>query len=184
MFEKIIAKTARSLEKNNIPYMLIGGQAVLLYGSPRLTKDIDITLGVGMDKLDSIKKVLINAGLEPIPDNPDDFAKRTFVLPARDKKSHIRVDFIFSFSPYEKEAIERAQGVRIGRTNVKFARPEDIIIHKIFAGRPRDIEDARIILLKNPSCDLKYIEKWLKEFNKMAEDKNLLRIFKELKKNP
>jgi len=25
--------------------MVIGGQAVLLYGEPRLTKDIDITLG-------------------------------------------------------------------------------------------------------------------------------------------
>ena len=26
--------------------MIIGGQAVLLYGEPRLTRDIDITLGV------------------------------------------------------------------------------------------------------------------------------------------
>ena len=31
--------------------MLIGGQAVLLYGEPRLTRDIDITLGVDVDKI-------------------------------------------------------------------------------------------------------------------------------------
>jgi hypothetical protein len=31
--------------------MVIRGQAVLLYGEPRLTKDIDITLGVGVDRL-------------------------------------------------------------------------------------------------------------------------------------
>jgi hypothetical protein len=32
--------------------MIIGGQAVLLYGEPRLTRDIDITLGVSAEHLD------------------------------------------------------------------------------------------------------------------------------------
>jgi hypothetical protein len=35
--------------------MVIGGQAVLLYGEPRLTKDIDITLGEGIESLEKIK---------------------------------------------------------------------------------------------------------------------------------
>ncbi|GAH87084.1 unnamed protein product, partial [marine sediment metagenome] len=30
--------------------MIIGGQAVLLYGEPRLTRDIDVTLGDDIDK--------------------------------------------------------------------------------------------------------------------------------------
>ena len=154
---------------------------MLLYGSPRLTKDIDITLGIGIDHFELLKKAVKDAGLEPVPENPDDFAKRTFVLPARDKKSHIRVDFIFSFSPYEREAIGHAQDIQVGGTKVKFAGPEDIIIHKIFAGRPRDIEDARIILLKNPACDLKYIERWLKEFNKVSEDKDLIKSFRQVR---
>ncbi|MCX7699062.1 MAG: hypothetical protein N2114_06325 [Candidatus Goldbacteria bacterium] len=34
--------------------MIIEGQAVLLYGNPRLTRYIDITLGVGIEKLDEI----------------------------------------------------------------------------------------------------------------------------------
>ena len=46
MFEELIVKIARELKKADLPYMIIGGQAVLLYGAPRLTKDIDITLGV------------------------------------------------------------------------------------------------------------------------------------------
>lgn len=161
--------------------MLIGGQAVLLYGSPRLTKDIDITLGIGIDRIEVLSKILTETGLKPVPENPVEFAKKTFVLPARDEKTGIRVDFIFSFTPYEKEAIEQAREIEINGTKVKFARPEDIIIHKIFAGRPRDIEDARIILLKNPDCDLKYIEKWLKKFNKTAEDRDLVKIYKEIR---
>jgi len=44
MIEKLIKKIAFNLDKAKIPYMIIGGQAVLLYGVPRLTRDIDITL--------------------------------------------------------------------------------------------------------------------------------------------
>ena len=55
MIEKLIKKIARHLDKDKIPYMIIGGQAVLLYGTPRLTRDIDITLGIDTDKLISDK---------------------------------------------------------------------------------------------------------------------------------
>jgi hypothetical protein len=37
MFEKILSSIGASLKKRDIPYMIIGGQAVLLYGEPRLT---------------------------------------------------------------------------------------------------------------------------------------------------
>ena len=44
--------------------MVIGGQAVLLYGEPRLTRDIDVTLGIGVSELARIKKVLPAMGLK------------------------------------------------------------------------------------------------------------------------
>jgi hypothetical protein len=46
MFEKLLSKIGRCLDKHSLPYMIIGGQAVLLYREPRLTRDIDITLEV------------------------------------------------------------------------------------------------------------------------------------------
>jgi uncharacterized NAD-dependent epimerase/dehydratase family protein len=51
VFQRLLKKIAASLDKNRIPYMVIGGQAVLLYGEPRLTKDVDIILGVGPDTI-------------------------------------------------------------------------------------------------------------------------------------
>jgi hypothetical protein len=41
MFERLLRKIASQLRKRDLPYMIIGGQAVLLYGTPRLTNDID-----------------------------------------------------------------------------------------------------------------------------------------------
>jgi predicted nucleotidyltransferase len=178
MFQKVIAKTARALEKNHIPYMIIGGQAVLLYGTPRLTRDIDITLGVDTDRLDDIAQVIKDSGLRIIPAKYRDFVARTMALPAQDKTSGIRVDFIFSFTPYEQQAIKRAKSVRLGAAKVKFASVEDIIVHKIFSGRPRDLEDVRSIILKNPKIDVKYIRKWLREFDSLSEARhNFTRTF-------
>ncbi len=182
MFEKLIAKTASSLKKHKIPYMIIGGQAVLLYGSPRLTKDIDITLGVSIDMLPALMNIIRETGLKAIPENPESFALRTYVLPAEDEKSRIRVDFIFSFTPYERHAIKRAKDINIEKTKVKFAAVEDIVIHKIFSGRERDIEDVRVILIKNPSCDLTYIKKWLEEFGQAVEGKNFLAVLDDILK--
>jgi hypothetical protein len=144
--------------------MVIGGQAVLLYGEPRLTRDIDITVGIGVDGLDRVARILPAVPLKVLVKDAREFVTRTMVLPAVEEKSGIRVDFIFSFSPYERQAIERAVDVKLGRTIVKFGSLEDIVIHKIIAGRPRDVEDVKSILLKNSGYDSGYIEKWLKDF--------------------
>jgi len=40
VFETLLGRIAAALKKTGIGYMVIGGQAVLLYGEPRLTKDI------------------------------------------------------------------------------------------------------------------------------------------------
>ena len=179
MFERLLKKIAIQLKKGAIPYMVIGGQAVLLYGEPRLTRDIDITLGMGVNGLDKIKKIIKAIGLKILVEKEKEFVERNMVLPTIDKKSGIRVDFIFSFSPYERQAIERGRDIKLGRTLVKFASLEDVVIHKVIAGRARDLEDVKSILLKNPKYDLVYIEKWLEEFDKSLGD-HFLKIFGEI----
>jgi len=180
LFEEILANLGLALDEHNIPYMIIGGQAVLLYGEPRLTRDIDVTLGVDVDALPKIIRITEKLNLKPLPLNIVEFVKQTMVLPTKDETTGIRVDFIFSFTPYEREAIDRAKNISIKNTIVKFASPEDVIIHKVFAGRARDLDDIGSILLKNPSVDLSYIEKWLTEFEKSSPEKEFLRKFKEI----
>lgn len=180
MFEELLSKIDERLKRHSLPYMIIGGQAVLLYGEPRLTRDIDITLGVNINRLKEILAVVQELSLKPLPDNIESFVKQTMVLPALDETTGIRVDFIFSFTPYETEAIKRARKIIILGQEVCFASPEDVIIHKIFAGRPRDLEDIRTILLRNPGIDRKYIKNWLKEFDNASDSKNFQKTFEEI----
>jgi hypothetical protein len=163
MLHELLEAIALALEQAGIDYMLIGGQAVLLYGEPRLTRDIDITLGAGLEKLQELVDLSRRLGLEILVE-PEEFTRKTMVLPCRHAPSGMRVDFIFSFSPYERQALERVCRKRVGRTEVRYASAEDLIIHKIFSGRPRDLEDVKGVLMKNPNLDFGYIRHWLGEF--------------------
>ena len=179
MFQKLIAKIAEKLNKANVPYMIIGGQAVLLYGEPRLTKDIDITLGVGVEEYKKLLKFVEELKFKTLADDPKKFIEEYMVLPVIDENSGIKIDFIFSFTPYEKEAINRAKKIKLENVDVNFASLEDIIIHKMFAGRARDLEDVRVLILKNEKFDKEYILKWLKEFDKSMSE-NFTERFKSI----
>ena len=183
MFEKLLSRIGAGLDNRNLPYMIIGGQAVLLYGEPRLTRDIDITLGVNIDDLDIVLSAVHEPFLKPLPQDIEAFVSETMVLPTLETSTGIRVDFIFSYTPYETHAIKRAKIVSILDQNVSFAAPEDLIIHKIFAGRPRDFEDVRTILIKNPGIDRRYIRKWLGEFDESSTRKEFLEHFETILKD-
>jgi predicted nucleotidyltransferase len=160
MFGPLLERIATELDRGEIPYMVIGGQAVLLYGEPRFTRDIDITLGIDTDRLGDLDRAARSAGLELLVD-AETFTRQTMVLPCQDPTSGIRVDFIFSFSPYEAEALGRACAVTIGHTSVRYVGVEDLVILKVAAGRPRDLEDARMVMAKNPGIDRTLVERWL-----------------------
>ncbi|HEU4385922.1 MAG TPA: nucleotidyl transferase AbiEii/AbiGii toxin family protein [Anaeromyxobacteraceae bacterium] len=168
MFAELLERVAKALDAAGIAYMVVGGQAVLLHGEARLTKDVDVTLAAGLERLADVLAVAKAAGLGPLVD-PESFTRRTLVLPCQDERTKLRVDFILSFSPYERQAIDRARLVTMGSAAVRFATAEDLVIHKMIAGRPRDVEDVKGVLRKNPGLDRAYVSEWLKRFEDVVE---------------
>ena len=55
----------------------------------------------------------------------------------------------------------------------------NLSVQKVVAGRPRDLEDARTVILKNPRFDRVYVEKWLQEFDQEL-DGQFLGVFQGL----
>lgn len=180
MFQQLVEKIASALDDHGVPYMVIGGQAVLLYGEPRLTRDIDIALGAGPEQWRQVDEIAQSLGWQLLVQAPEDFVRRTMVLPYLDPDSGIRVDFIFSLSAYEHQALKRVRSVPVGRATVHYASLEDLVIHKVIAGRPRDLEDVRTVLVKNPQADIKYIRRWLKKFEAGLGEPYLKRFESEL----
>ena len=180
MFDHLLSSIARALDEAGIAYMVIGGQAVLLYGEPRLTRDINITLGVDAASLERLLNLSRRLGLQPAVSDTAAFVSKTNVLPVADSASGIRVDFIFSFTPYEAAAIARTVSRSLEGHPVRYAAVEDVIVHKLFAGRARDLEDIRGILRRRPALDETYLQRWLSEF-RATSYRDLWHEFLELK---
>lgn len=175
MFDELLARIAGALDARALPYMVIGGQAVLLYGEPRLTRAIDITLGVDVHALPAVLEAARSAGLELLVD-PDEFVARTMVLPCVERSSGVRVDLVFSFTPFESAAIGRSRAIEIGGKPVHYAGPEDLVVHKTLAGRPRDLEDVRSIVVRQKALDRQFIRSQLADFDS-ALDRDLVAQF-------
>lgn len=182
MFKELIQRIANALNVERIPYMIIGGQAILYYGEPRFTKDIDITLGIDVDKLDYFRNITSILKLKILVDKVNDFVRKTMVLPCIDESTNIRIDFIFSNTDYERQAIQRSVEIKFDEIPVKIASFEDVVIHKIIAGRPRDIEDIKSILMKNSKYDKKYISDWLRKFDQSL-DQSFINTFEIILKD-
>jgi hypothetical protein len=63
--------------------MVMGGQAVLVHGEPRLTRDIDVTLGLTTDNIAAVLAAVGSVGLKVLVDSPEAFVRNTWVLPWR-----------------------------------------------------------------------------------------------------
>ena len=182
MFQALLARLARALDGAHIPYMVIGGQAVLLHGEPRLTRDIDVTLGVGSSELARVRAATQTIGLRPSVPEVEAFVRRTNVLPVTEVSTTIRVGLIFSFTAYEAEAIHRAVDVQLNDTTVRFAAAEDLIVRKLVAGRPRDLEDIRGVLARETPLDETYLHRWLCSFSE-AVRRDLVSEYAALKRD-
>ena len=178
-FDETLAKVCNELEVHGIPYMIIGGQAVLFHGFVRVTEDIDITLGISIADSEKLLNLLPKINCNPLVKDPKDFIKSTWVLPVRENTSKVKIDFTFSFSDYENQAILNSKSIKLGDKKVQFCSINDLIVHKIFAGRPRDLEDIKNVFLKNKKeVNLDYIYKWLKGLS-AGTDKDYVKLLNE-----
>jgi hypothetical protein len=157
------------LEKKHISYMVVGGIANLVWGEPRLTQDIDITVATSIENLLQMLPDFPQ-NFQVLTDEPATFLKRTYVLPLR--VSGVRIDLILADLSYEKKAIYRAQRISLENVFFQVSTPEDLIIYKAISERPRDWEDIQGIILRQSSLDWKYLETHLKAFSRVL-DKNL-----------
>ena len=155
-----LAELCSFLEEARLPYMLVGGQANAIWGEPRATLDIDVTIWTGdvegaVGVLGSRFKILVVEAAA--------FVRDTRVLPL-ESRAGVRIDVIFGLLPFEEEAIGRARLVRVGRTEVRVCAPEDLVLMKIISDRERDLSDARgVVARRFEELDLSYLEPRIRE---------------------
>lgn len=143
-FDDVLAALAAAMRETQSRWYLFGAQAATLWGRPRLTADIDITAEIPSDRIDefvaSMRRQAFHLRLED-----REFLTRTRVLPFV-HATGIPLDVVLAGPGLEEEFLTRAIEVDFEGTVVPVISPEDLIVTKILAGRPKDIEDVRGVL--------------------------------------
>ena len=185
--EAALVLLARLLAKHQIPYMIIGGLANAVWGEPRATLDIDVTISADTSDAGRISS-LLDRHFRALVSDPEAFAEETRVLPL-ESRTGVRVDLIFGLLPFERDAIERAKPVAIADEEIRFCTPEDLILLKIISRRERDQADVQGILRRRLSgLDLEYLEPRIEELSELLSRPEILQNWSrwkaELKRGP
>ena len=170
--ERALVGLAEFLEREDVPYMVIGGMANIIWGEPRATPDIDVTVWVPQPELPSFLN-RVGESYRVLVEDALSFVGRTRVLPL-DTHSGVRIDMVFGLLPFEEEAIRRARGVPIAGTHVRFCTAEDLLLMKIISDRERDVSDARALVLRRwRELDVDYLEPRITELSRLLEREDI-----------
>ena len=80
------------------------------------------------------------------------------------QKSGINADIVLGSLPFEREAVARATWVDLGGVLIPLPLPEDLIIMKAVAHRPRDLEDIEAMLAARAELNLRRVRHWVRKF--------------------
>ena len=142
-----------TLTERGVRFVVIGGYAAALWGSPSVTVDTDICYARDASNLDALAAALrqLNARLR----GPD--AEVPLILDAKTLAMGDHFTFDTDAGPLDclglpagsggHEALERAAAVKDlgGSLEVKVAALEDIMLMKKAAGRPKDLIELEIL---------------------------------------
>jgi predicted nucleotidyltransferase len=154
--------------------VIIGGAAVSILGKARFTEDIDAIFLLSNKDLHHLLELAKEEGIEPRIDNAVDFARKNRVLLLKHAPTDTSIDISLGTLPFEEEMVERGVLHEVDETlQLHLPTPEDLIIMKAVANRPKDLEDIRTVADKYPDIDIDRIKQWVTAFAEVLEKPDL-----------
>lgn len=146
-----LLKTAQILQSflmnHNCSFCIIGGIAVIRWGEPRFTQDVDICLYTGFGDEKKYIEYLLQRYRARI-DEPKQFAEKNRVLLLQSEDG-IAIDIALAGLPYEERLIDRSSTYDfIPSIQLRTCSAEDLIVLKAFADRDQDWADIRGVIIR------------------------------------
>lgn len=168
-FERLLTKTAGALNRLEIEYLITGEAAVVYWGRPRFTADIDIAIELKEPDIKPLAREL-RGGLGEDVYIDEDMIRAEYermgefnvIIPG----SGLKIDFfVVRDDPFEKKRFGRTIIKKIGKEVVRFISPEDLILTKLVwhkkSGSQKQLEDVQsVIAIQGKKLDTKYLIEW------------------------
>lgn len=167
---QVVGEIVRELDRAGFNPVLIGGMALVILGSRRVTRDFDFLVSFKEEEIESLVRIFYKKGLHLVSRlNPGGEVIRTIdnqrVAAARlkidspvsayffDSKSGLKIDLLFDFPLPARELIGRSEKIRVRSQVLRIASLRDLIRLKEIAVKDRkegaDQQDLQF--LKNKS---------------------------------
>lgn len=134
----------KSLNDNQVRYLVVGGYAVALHGQPRYTKDLDIWVEINGDNASHIIQALEAFGFGSIGLSAEDFLSPDTIIQLGYPPN--RIDILTSLSGIEFDACYSNRViVLLDEVSANFIDLENLIKNKRASGRAQDIADVEAL---------------------------------------
>ncbi len=154
--------------------VVIGGVAVSLLGQARFTEDLDAMVLLSVEEIPCFLTAAKKEGIEPRISQAEEFARRNRVLLLRHTRSQTAIDISLGMLPFEQEMVQRSVVYEIDAAlKIHLPTPEDLIIMKAVAHRPKDLLDIQGIIQSCPNLDRERIRDWVTQFADILETPEL-----------
>jgi hypothetical protein len=158
------------LEGLDVPYAVMGGMAVRVFGIPRATYDLDFTADLDAQQLAALLDGLEERGFLIPTIYRRGNVDRIAGMPILKARMHLPeggfdVDFFLVESDFQKVLISRRRRVTTEARQLWVVSPEDLVLLKLAAGRPRDLGDVETILFIMGQLDDTYLWEWAEKLD-------------------
>lgn len=167
----LLIEVSNILQKLKIPHMITGGFAVLVWGRPRFTADIDIVVELKFENIDDLVKALSLLGKANYIDK--DAIKDALTHGGEFNFIHgdtgIKVDFwMLEKTPFGLSRMKRRIAKSVLDKKVYFTSPEDLILNKLQWYQQnqssRHMEDIESVFkISGEKLDTKYLKQWTRK---------------------
>jgi hypothetical protein len=148
-----------------LSYAIMGGMAVRAHSIPRPTWDVDLLIAVERESLAKVFTAVEERGYT-VPDAyRGGWVDRVADMPLVKFRVYLEgggvdVDVFLAEDEYQQELLLRSRPTEtdVGRLNV--VTPEDLVLLKLLASRPRDLIDVADLLFIQGPMDVDYMRKW------------------------
>jgi hypothetical protein len=165
-----------TLQPLNVPMAVLGGIAMATWKCVRATRDVDLLLSAGDHEVTHIVGTLRAANIRPKQDPPARTLGELDVLQLLYEPPEsfvdLQIDLLLAKSPYHLQALNRRIPMRLPDLDIEISvlACEDLILHKLIAGRLIDRVDAAGLLRANRgSLDLDYLAGWTRRLGLVGE---------------
>jgi hypothetical protein len=155
-----------------LPAAVMGGIALSAWRHPRNTRDVDLLIGISSTDPDTILRGMQSHGFRPmhvpalVVVGRARFLQLLYTPPGT--FVDIKTDLLLADSEYQQTALSRRRQFEWPELNLKVEALtcEDLILHKLLAGRVIDRADVIALQMANRTIlDYRYLGEWLRQLS-------------------